>query len=254
MSYNHESHWPHIQKLAEAGLYQDLHQWIEQVPDLKERVALYRFTVRGLMFRNWTNKDLKPIVLLGDAGIETALKDFQMHPEDLDLKDEANIICYNMSSNLAGCWNDGFNRTAEHFKKGLQYAERALVFRKELKKGPRPFSIAYWAKGIHQLFLGDALGAEQSFTTSLKYAEELANAANLPTTATKKTPFDVLLQIGYVALARLAQNNGKAEADYQNVIKAFEGMKSISEDAKADAEMGLEQLRNVHEKIVNKRL
>jgi len=237
MAYNHEPLWTQIKSLAEAGRYQDLQSLIEKGTDLKERVALYRFAVRSLMFRDWSNKSLIPIIQLGDAGIETALEDFKQHPEDLGLKDEANIICYNMSANLAGCWNDGFTRTPDHYHKGLNYAERALQFRHELKKGPRPFSIAYWAKGIHEFFLGDFVKAEESFSLSLKNAE---------------ASFDVLIARGYLALAQLAQKKSGAESTYNQVLQAFEEMKTLSEDAKQDAEMGIDQLRNTRASLTAK--
>ncbi|RYZ79153.1 MAG: hypothetical protein EOP06_27730, partial [Proteobacteria bacterium] len=137
-SYEHEIYWPQIQILAESGKDAEIDQWIAKLPDLKEQVALYRFAVRGLMFRAWSGKTMTPVRLLGERAIAVALQ--------LGDKEEANVICYNMSANLADCWDDGFQRSPQDFRKGLEYAERALAYREELKKGPTPFSLAHWAK------------------------------------------------------------------------------------------------------------
>jgi hypothetical protein len=238
---NNEAFWPEFKALAEAGKCQDIINTVQKLPTPKEQVSLLRFTVRGLMFRDWANKSLNPIIQLGDLAIATAL--------NCGDTEEANVVCYNMSANLADCWNDGFTRNPEHFKKGLQYADRALEFRKQLKKGPGPFALAYWARGIHQYSLGDLSFAEASFNESLKSAQENAKAENKPVSISKETPFSILIAFGYLAIAQIAQGKKAAEKMLTDVILAFEEMKGLSEDAKADAEIGLDQLRYVHSKI-----
>jgi tetratricopeptide (TPR) repeat protein len=238
VQYEHEIYWPQIKSLAEAGNLNGIGELILKVSDLKERVALYRFSVRGLMFRDWANKTLNPLIFLADQAILTA--------NEIGETDEANIICYNMSSNLANCWNDGFERTPEHYEKGLNYALRALEYRKQLKKGPGPFALAYWARGAHEFFLKRFNEAEQSFELSLKSASEAAIAANQPTDISKLTPFAILIAIGYIALTQIANGQKQGEASYQKIISTFEEMKSISQDAKEDAEIGLDQLRFVY--------
>ncbi len=239
--YRHESFWPKFKEFAEAGKYKEIEEEIFAREDKKEQIALLRFTVRGLMFRDWANKSLQPIIRLGDLAIETALQ--------ISETDEANIICYNMSANLAGCWNDGFQRSPEHFIKGLQYAERALEFRRQLNKGPIPFSMAYWAKGAHLFFLNDYKSAEENFNLSLKSAIEAAGTANQSTNITKEAPFYVLIAYGYLALAQIAASRPEGKKIFDQVITSLEEMKSVSEDAKADAEIGLDQLRYVHSQL-----
>lgn len=238
--YQHESYWPKFKELAEAGNHKEIENEISALKDQKEQVALLRFTVRGMMFRDWKNKSLQPVIRFGDLAIATAIKIGEI--------DEANIICYNMSANLAGCWNDGFHRSHEHFKKGLQYAERALKFRHQLKKGPIPFSMAYWAKGAHLFFLSDYEAAEENFNLSLKSAIEAAATANQSTEINKDAPFYVLIAYGYIALAQIAAGRSEGNRTFDQVITSFEEMKGISEDAKADAEIGLDQLRYVQTK------
>ena len=233
-TYEHESYWPQIKELAQAKKYSDIEKMILSLSDPKEQIALLRFAVRSLMFRDWSEKDLTPLIQLGDRAIAIAL--------EINEIDEANIICFNMSSNLAGCWNDGFTRKPEHFEKGLAYADRALEFRQALKKGPIPFSMAYWAKGAHLYFLGDFKKAEENFKFSLKAAIEAAKAENKPTDISKETSYFVLLEYGYIALTQMAQGVSRAEETFNQVIESFEQMKTISEDAKVDAEIGLDQL------------
>lgn len=235
--YQHESLWPKFKELAEAKKINELEKLITALPDKEEQVTLLRFTVRGLMFRDWINKSLEPIIRLGDLAIETALQ--------IGETDEANVICYNMSANLAGCWNDGFKRAREEFRKGLQYAERALEFRRQLKKGPLPFSLAYWAKGAHLFFLGEIAEAEENFSLSLDSAVEAASTAGQPTTIQKESPFHVLIAFGYLALVQTTAGKPEGTKMFDQVITAFEEMKSLSEDSKADAEVGLDQLRHV---------
>lgn len=239
---NNETYWPEFKTLAEKGQYQEIVEMIQKIPGSKERVGLLRFAVRSLMFRDWSSKSLVPILLLGDLAIETAM-------ESGDIE-EANVICYNMSANLADCWDDGFIRNRENFDKGLQYAKRALEFRRQLKKGPGPFSLAYWAQGIHQYLLGDLSGAEKSFLQSLNAAVEAARAEQKEIVISKNAPFSVLIGFGYLAIARIAQGSQEAQATYNQVMTAFEQMKGISEDAKGDAEIGLKQLRFVHSKLL----
>lgn len=236
----YESYWPRIKALAEVEDYSQIENLISSVVDIKERISLYRFTVRGLMFRDWSKKNLTPIIRLGDLAIDTALKSGEI--------EEANIICYNMSSNLAGCWDDGFQRTYGDFTKGLIYAEKSLQLRRELKKGPGPFFLAYWAKGIHQFYLEDLAGAECSFNLCLQAAMDVASVEDSDIRISKETTFNVLLATGYLSLAQLAQGHTEAKMIYEKVISAFEEMKLLSADAKADAEIGLYQLRHVYKR------
>src|SRR5438045_2309976 len=73
----------------------------------KERIALLRLAVRKISFGKWPNEYLDEMITLGDAAIADALA--------IQEKDEANMICYNMSANLADCWNDAYTRARHHF-------------------------------------------------------------------------------------------------------------------------------------------
>ncbi|MES2856322.1 MAG: hypothetical protein V4692_10690 [Bdellovibrionota bacterium] len=232
-----ETHWPKIKALAEAGKPEEIREFIAGFSEPKDRIGLFRFAARSLMFRDWENKDLGAIILLGDAGIKAALESGET--------DEANIICFNMSSNLADIWNDGFKRTREHFELGLQYAERAIDFRKRLMKGPGPFFMAYWAKGIHQYSLGHLPEARETFQQSLHCANEVAKASDRPDKIDPNAPYEVLLANGYIALVDIALGRPQGQVTFDQVMSACEGMKKISEDSKIEADICIEQLQYV---------
>ena len=65
---NYESYWPQFKALAEAGQYQEIAKITQSIQNPKEQVSLLRFAVRGLMFREWSNKTLVPIVQIGRLG------------------------------------------------------------------------------------------------------------------------------------------------------------------------------------------
>ncbi len=241
MKYDHESYWPRVKEFAETGNYSSIEDMILQLPDYKEQIALYRFSARSLMFRPWNNKNLRPIIQLGDKAIAQALQIGEI--------DEANIMNYNMSANLADCWDDGMERGRGHFQRGLQYAERAIEFRKQLKKSALSFSIAYWAHGAHHYFLEDFVAAENSFKLSLQSAMEDAKATGQSADLTKNSSYYVLLSYGYLSLAQMAQGKLAAADVFQKVMSCFEGMKEISEEAKTSATIGIEQLQYVFSKL-----
>lgn len=245
-----EEYWLNIRSLAQARKYDEIQSLIENSETGKACISLYRFAIRGLMFREWTGNNLTPIVLLGDAAVALALKLYQQDTNDKSLQDEANVICYNMAANLAGCWNDGFARSPEHYRIGLEYANRAIAFRTELKKGASSFSMAYWAKAVHELFLNNFVQAEHDFAKSLQLAEESAVAGKVPIGISKSSDFSVLLGIGYLAIAQITLKNFSARQTFQQVLDAFEDMKEASADSRGDAEVGLDQLRYTFSKVI----
>lgn len=243
-NFNHESYWPQVKELAEAQNYSGIEALAAKFSDTKEQIAFLRFIVRSLMFRDWQGKSLMPLVKISDNAIAKALAIGEI--------DEANVICYNMSANLADCWNDGFARNRETSLRGLDYAERALEYRRQLKKGPASFSLAYWAKGIHLFFLGEYSAAEENFKFSLDSAVAAAVAANQTAAIQAEAPFAVLIAHGYLALAQIASGNTEGRQMLEEVLSAFEKMKTISDDSKADAEVGLDQLNYVSKILMGK--
>ncbi|MES3037744.1 MAG: hypothetical protein V4736_07550 [Bdellovibrionota bacterium] len=246
-----ESHWPLIKSLAEKGDQSQLLKHITDTPDSKERVELFRFAIRCLMYREWTNKNLSPIVDLGDAVINHAL-DLSKGPDGAHFREQANIMCFNMSANVADCWDNGFIRTTVHFEKGLRWADQALELRRELKKGPDPLSMAFWARGMHLMSLGRLPEAQGEFLKSLDYAQVTAAEMEAEKEVSPKAPFLVLLGFGYLALVQIAQGLKEGSMVFEQVMDAFNGMAQLSAEGKDDAAIGVAQLQYVRAKLISK--
>lgn len=244
-----EEQWTIIKSLVESDGAAAVLAHIEQIEDAKARAKGYNFAMQSLSMRDWNNKTIDAVVDLGQAGIDFAVAVAKDSEEKNWFIDWANIMCYNLAANLAECWGDDFTREERHFKIGRAVAEKAIGFRKELNKGPQPFSMAYWAYGMHLLSLGRAEEALNALSISLDYAVKAAEGQNKPTQLQKEAPFGVILGHGYVALAHMALGRSDAEDYLGQALAAFEGMKKISDDAKADAELGISQLNIVKEKL-----
>jgi len=140
------------------------------------RNQLFRFVIRKLGGgAGATTAELDAMVVIGEAAITNALNTAQRRAhEAARWQDEANISMFNLSANLCDCWGDGDSREQRHFEAGLRFADRALDLRRQLKKGPRPFAIAYWARGKHLLSVKRFLEAAEAFRSALAKEEEVA--------------------------------------------------------------------------------
>ena len=136
------------------------------------------------------------MIELGDAALSHALS--------INEKDEANIVCFNMSANLCDCWNDAFKRERRHFERGLAYADRALEFRRQLGKTPDKVAMAHWARGKHLLSLGRFSDAISAFKENYDCVVAANNADEPETLEASKA---------YLGIARQAarESNGKVQ-------------------------------------------
>lgn len=169
-------------------------QAIAAVADDAERISLYRLTIRKLAFDDWKHRSLDLLVAISDAAIQDC--------ERLggDYLEQANVLCFNSSANLADCWADGFHREPRHFRKGLEYAEKALWYREHLGKGPGSVAMATWALAKHQQSLGHAQEAREAYRRCLKLEIQAAHEAGKPAELTIDAPSGLLIAAGYVAL------------------------------------------------------
>lgn len=166
-------------------------------------------------------------------------------------KDYANILAFNFSSTLAECWpEDGTPRAERHFREGLLAAERCLAWRRELGKGPGPFSLAWWAKGAHELSLGRAADAAISFATSGSKAAEVARAGGASTAIEVGGDFGVILAEGYCGLALARAGDPAGAARFEAACAAFEGTAAqAAGEAGDDARFGAAQLRCMRDRL-----
>lgn len=124
--------------------------------------------------------------------------------------DKANVASYNLAADLADCWpDDDVPRMRAHFEAGLRAAEDCVRWREELGKPPDRQSIAHWAVGMHRFSLGDVAGAR----AALERALDLAEADDM-----------ILLNRGYLALARWRLGEAQAEEDYREAVAGLEAL------------------------------
>jgi hypothetical protein len=157
----------------------------------------------------------------------------------------AHIVSYNLASELADCWpGDDLPRTEAHHRRGTQAAVDCLLW-SESAADPTAVSNDYWVRGIHQLALGDAPAAIRSWTASLEFAETAAENQGQPTEVTASGTFAVILNHGYLGLARWITGDEQGKAQYDDAIGAFKAKLGTDDDD--DAKLGIGQLEKTRE-------
>lgn len=238
----------HRQAMQEAALRDGaagVAAFVAAFEDALERRVLCVFARQAVQLDRAFARDLDLYVGVARAGIEECLaQSRELASSDPDLaarcKDTANVISYNLAADLADCWpDDGLRRGPRHFEVGLQSAKDCIGWREELDKPPYPHSIAWWARGMHELSLGRIDDAVDSFGRSTEFARRAADD--------DESAFGVVLGRGYEAIARGARGDAGAEDVWSDATGIFESQKDDSERAD-DAKFGLEQLRIVRDR------
>ncbi len=227
-------HWPALLEAAQESP-DAAAAYIAKVDDPLQRRVLYFFSRPGLVFEEWEGKNLDTIIGVARHGIGEFLAQAEASADEeatLRLTDFANVMSYNLAADLADCWEDGFERGKAHFEAGLAAADDCVRWRDSLGKGPGPKSMAWWAKGMHELSLGLTDAAEASWRRSLEYAEEAADSDD---------EFGVVLGRGYVGLAEWVGGQAEGRARWQAACDTFR--EQLKDEArKGDAQVGLDQL------------
>lgn len=189
-----DQRWVKLKALAERGRTSEILADIQSEADDATRIALFRSTIRHMAFDVWRNKDLDVMTAVADAAIEDC--------EQLggDYLQQANVVCFNASANLADCWSDDFPREPRHFEKGIEYAKKALWFRDHLAKGPGALAMATWALGKHQQSLGRIEEATETFRRCLDLEIQAAHQAGKPAEIDAGAPAGYLIAAGYLGL------------------------------------------------------
>jgi hypothetical protein len=249
------ANWPGLKAALEQGGAQAGIAFISGFADALERRVLFVFARQGMNGRDDAfeggveNPSLDALIEVADAGIAELLAQAEAEP-DLELRskrfDSANVISYNIGADLADCWGDSFNRTREHFLRGLQAGEDCIKWRTELQKPPAPFSMAYWLRGMHRLSMGDGEGGKADFGESLRYAEQDAAEDKLPSALSPEAGFSVILAHGYLAIAEIVCGDEGADEHYQAALDCFKQQQAGDDAEKAeDAAFGITQLEYV---------
>jgi tetratricopeptide (TPR) repeat protein len=249
-----EVHWDEMRALMEKQGPEAVIEFIAPFPDDEQRRKLFSFARFAFAMREWEGKNLDAVLAVANAGIEEGLRQAEAAAsaeEAAKLTDYANVLSYNLSADLAECWpGDTLPRERRHFEAGLKAAEDCLHWREELGKGPGPFAMAYWAKGMHQLSLGDVAGAKESFQKSYDANVEVAREEGTPAEVSPEAGFGLILADGYLGLAEWAGGDAAGQSRYEDAIAAFRAGAEKYPDKKEDFQFGLDQLEWVKEKFI----
>lgn len=251
-----EVHWDELQTAMESGGADAVIEFVNGFDD-EERRKLYSFAQQSWSFygREWEGKNLDDYIVVAEAGITEGLRQAEAatDPEEANrLKDFVNVLSYNMSADLAECWpGDEVPREKRHFEAGLKAAEDCLRWREELGKGPLPFALAHWAKGMHQMSLGDNANAAKNFRKSFDYGTEYAKDEGISPDVSPEGDLIVILDAGYIGLAEWGTGDKAAgKAHYDEAIATFQAQVENYPDKKDGAEFGINQLEWVKAKFI----
>jgi len=249
-----EVHWDEMRSLMEKEGPDAVVAFVAGFDDAEQRRKLFSFARFGFAMNEWEGKNLDAVVAVAGAGIAEGLRQAEAATsaeEAAKLVDYANVMSYHLSADLAECWpGDTLPRDKRHLEAGLKAAEDCIRWREELGKGPEPFGMAYWARGMHQLSLGDAKGAIESFRTSLDYNVEAAKEAGEATEASPEAGFGLILAEGYLGLALWAAGDEDGKGRYDAAIAAFRTGAEEFPDKKDDFQFGADQLEWLKEKFI----
>jgi hypothetical protein len=244
-----ESEWETLRGLMEDGGAGSVVEYILDFAEPADRLALFYFARPAFAYREWAGKNLDDLATVGEAGITEALAQADLAADE-DARREfvewANAEAYNLSADLAECWpGDDLPRERRHFEKGVELADRCLAWREELGKGPLAFSLAYWARGMHELSLGNVEPARADFAAALEHSKAYAAGEGLPADCVAGGEFTVILNSGYLGLARWIQGDPEGSVLYDQALGAFRGAADDYPEMADDALFGIEHLEKV---------
>jgi len=244
-----EAEWGTLKALMETDGAGAVVGYILDLEDPTERLALFYFARPAFAYREWKGKNLDDLVTVGEAGIAEALAQAERAADEgarRDLVEWANVEAYNLSADLAECWpGDDLPREQRHFEKGLELADRCLAWRRELGEGPFAFSLAYWARGMHELSLWNVEQARDDFAAALEQSKTCAGEEGLSADCVPGGDFCVILNTGYLGLALWIQKDPMGPVLYYRALGAFQDSAVDFPETADDSLFGAEQLEKV---------
>ena len=236
-----DTYWPQLRGALESGGAAAGIAYIDGTfADDLERRVMYVFAKNGILDPEWPGRDLDLYVAVADAGIAECLRQADAAADE-DTRNKrvnsANVISFNLGTDLACCWDDGLARTPAHFERGLRCGEDCIRWRLALGNPPFTLAIAYWLRGIHRLALADQPAALADFEESLRYAELVARENGNPTELAGEDS-NVVFGHGMVALTRLVMGDETARPEYDQVRAIFaRHLQSGAAELRDDAEV-----------------
>jgi hypothetical protein len=244
-----EKHWSAMQEAMEQQGPAGVQSVIEAFEDPAERRQLYVFGHRAFSGRDWQGKNLDQVAEFTRLGIAALLEQAQAADEaetGKQLTNTANAMSFNLAADLADCWpGDDVPRETRHFEQGLEAAMKCIRWREELDATPEQFSIAWWARGMHELSLGRHADSLASFTKSRDYAVESAGAAGNDTAISGAGHWSVLLGEGYVGIAQCAAGEAAGSGTLEASYAAIEAGIAEYPDRAGDLQFCKDQLKKV---------
>ena len=238
-----------MKSALDAGGGQAVIDYIEGFDNDPLRRVLYIASKQVLAPPDSQDKRLDDLITVSDAGIVEMLRQAEAIQDD-DARGQclhaAHVISYNLAAELADCWpGDDVPRTDAYHARGMQAATDCLLW-SEVAGVPRPIANDYWVRGIHQLALGDVQAAIRSWTAALESAEAAAENEGEPTEIGPAAAFAVILNSGYLGLARWASGDEAGKRQYDAALEAFNTMSKNTEKAD-NAKLGIGQLEKTRE-------
>ena len=106
-----ESRWTELRRVLDSAGAAACCSAIHAESDDGCRSQLFRFAVRRLGGGSGaTAEELDAMVIIGDNAIA----------DSKQREDQANVMAFNLSTNLCDCWGDGDSRLTRHFEAGLR--------------------------------------------------------------------------------------------------------------------------------------
>lgn len=238
--------WETMKNLMETEGVAAVLEFIGNADAFGEKLQLYFQAQQSFGGQDWKGKNFDAYLELVHDGMD-AIQVFAQTVEDPEkqdqLKDYVNMMSFNAAADLAHCWpGDTVPRETRHFEAGIAAAEQCLKWRVELNKGPGPFHMAHWVKGIHHFALNQLEDAVTHFDNAVMYARDEAVANNDPPDLTVSGNPMIAMYEGYLGLARKAVNPDDNEL-YQKAIDVLQQMIKEKPERKDDADFFLQQLQ-----------
>ncbi|MCB1221361.1 MAG: hypothetical protein H7A35_07780 [Planctomycetales bacterium] len=242
-------HWPTMRQKLESGGVEAAISWIDySFRDELERRVLFLFARQGMVMGEWKGKNLDACVQFADAAIAECLSQSARASDEETRNrrlDSANVASYNLAADLAWCWDDDLPREQRHYERGLKAAQECIKWRRQLKKGAWPLSMAWWAEGVHRLALKDDGAAVHSMQKALEHAVRDAAEKGLSSEEGPACAGTVLMNLGWLELAKLRSGDGAAAERLESVLANLASQEeSPDEHIAADAQFYRQQLND----------
>jgi len=192
-------------------------------------------------------------VAVADAGIaelERLLPAAEDAVERQNLLRALHMLNFNLAADLADCWpGDELPRERRHFERGLKAGNALLSPVFEGAVLPHVLANDHWVRGMHQLSLGDAAGARESWGRALVHGAEGARRGGQAATGRDST-LQVLLLTGYFGLASFLRGQESRETGpvlYRAAVGDLASRAGNPDDSE-EASLFIQQLEKVRQK------